>query len=39
MVLSDYLSRQMQDNSDPYQIIPISFNIKEVVLESKQNSA
>ena len=30
MVLSDILSRQPGDKSDPYQIIPISFDIKEV---------
>ena len=33
MVLSDFLSRQMGDKSDPHQIISISFNIKEVLLE------
>ena len=31
MVLSDFLSRQPGDKSDPHQIIPISFNLKEVV--------
>ena len=36
MVLHDLLSRQMGDKSDPHQIIPISFNIKEVLLESCQ---
>ena len=39
MVLSDFLSRQMGDKSDPHQIIPISFNRKEVLLESCQNNA
>ena len=39
MVLSDFLSRQMGDKSDPHQIIPISFNIEEVLLESCQNNA
>ena len=34
MVLSDFLLRQMGDKSDPHQIIPISFNIKEVLLEN-----
>ena len=29
MVLSDYLSRQMGDKSDPHQIITISFNINK----------
>ena len=28
----------MGDKSDPHQIIPISFNIKEVLLESCQNN-
>ena len=27
MVLSDFLSRQKHDNSDPHEIIPISFNM------------
>ena len=39
MVLSDFLSRQMGDKSDPHQIIPISFNIKELLLEGCQNNA
>ena len=37
MVLSDYLSRQMGDKSDPHQVIPISFNIKEVSLRPCQD--
>ena len=28
MVLSDFLSRQQGDDSDPHEIIPISFNMK-----------
>ena len=31
MVLSDFLSRQQGDDSDPYEIIPISFNMKEIL--------
>ena len=27
MILSDLLSRQIHDNSNPHDIIPISFNI------------
>ena len=27
MILSDFLSRQTQDMSDPHEIIPISFNM------------
>ena len=38
MVLGDFLSRQTGDKSDPHQIIPISFNIQEVLLESCQNN-
>ena len=34
MNLSDFLSRQLGDDSDPYQIIPISFNIKEILKEN-----
>ena len=30
MVLSDFLSKQQEDRSDPHQIIPISFNMKEM---------
>ena len=37
MVLSDFLSRQLGDDSDPHEIIPISFNIKEIVKENYQN--
>ena len=34
MVLSDFLLRQQGDDSDPHEIIPISFNMKEIL---KQN--
>ena len=37
MVLSDFLSRQIEDDSDPHEIIPISFNIKEILKENYQN--
>ena len=37
MVLSEYLSRQMGDKSDSHQIIPISFNIREVLSKACQN--
>ena len=37
MVLSDYLSRQMGDKSDPHQVIPISFNIRDVSLKPCQD--
>ena len=37
MVLGDFLSRQLGDKSDPHQIIPISFNMKEVLRKNYQN--
>ena len=37
MILSDFLSRQLRDDSDPHQIIPISFNINEILKENYQN--
>ena len=30
MVLSDFLSRQKTDDSDPHEIIPISFTLRRV---------
>ena len=38
MVLSDFLSRQPGDNSDPNQIIFISFNMKEILKRNYQNA-
>ena len=37
MVFSDYLSKQMGDKSDPHQVIPNSFNIKDVSLKPCQD--
>ena len=37
MVLSDFLSRQHGDDSDPRQIIPISFNMREILKQNYQN--
>ena len=37
MVLSDFLSRQQGDTSDLHQIIPISFNMKEILKQNYQN--
>ena len=34
MILSDFLSRQIEDDSNPYEIIPISFNIWEILQEN-----
>ena len=31
MILSDFLSRQKHYNSDPYKVIPISFNMQNVL--------
>ena len=33
MVLSDFLSRQKTDNSNPHEIIPISFSLRKVLYE------
>ena len=33
MVLSDFLSRQNNDDSNPHEIIPISFNMHNVLQE------
>ena len=37
MILSDFLSRQKNDDSDPSEIIPISFNVYNI-LEENRNS-
>ena len=37
MILSDFLSRQIEDDSDPHEIIPISFNIREILQENYLN--
>ena len=34
MVLSDFLSMQKSDNSNPHEIIPISFSLRRVLHES-----
>ena len=34
MVLSDFLSRQNNDDSNPHEIIPISFNMHDVLQEN-----
>ena len=33
MILSDFLSRQTHDDSDPHDIIPISFNMHNTLHE------
>ena len=33
MILSDFLSRQKHDDSDPYEIFPISFNMYNALYE------
>ena len=37
MVLSDFLSRQHRDSSNPHEIIPISFNMGKVLQQTCQN--
>ena len=37
MILSDFLSRQKNDNSNPYEIIPISVNICQVLDDNYYN--
>ena len=37
MVLSDFLSRQNNDYSNPHEIIPISFNMHKVLYENYYN--
>ena len=37
MILSDFLSRQIEDDSDLHEIIPISFNIREILQENYLN--
>ena len=34
MILSDFLSRQMHDDSNPHEIIPISFNMYNILYET-----
>ena len=37
MILSDFLSRQKHENSNPNNIIPISFNIHNILHERYYN--
>ena len=37
MILSDFLFRQIEDDSNPQEIIPISFNIREILQENYHN--
>ena len=37
MILSDFSSRQKHDNSDPHDIIPISFNMHNVLHDKYYN--
>ena len=37
MVLSDFLSRQIEDDSNLHEIIPISFNMQEILQENYHN--
>ena len=38
MVLNDFLSRQNNDNSNPHEIIPTSFNMCQVLHKKYYNS-
>ena len=38
MVLIDFLSRQNNDNSKPHEIIPISFNMHQVLHKNYYNT-
>ena len=38
MVLSDFLSRQNKDDSNPHEVIPISFNMHNVLHEKYYNT-
>ena len=38
MVLSDFLSRQNNDDSNPHKIIPISFNMHQVIYKNYYNT-
>ena len=37
MILSDFLSRQMIDSSNPHEIIPISFDLKAILKDRYYN--
>ena len=37
MMLSDFLSRHKQDDSNPHEIIPISFSMQNVLLTRYYN--
>ena len=37
MVLSDFLSRQKNDDSNPHEVIPISFNMRNILHDRYYN--
>ena len=37
MILSDFLSRQKNDNSNPHEIIPMSFNMHKSLDDNYYN--
>ena len=37
MILSDFLSRQKHDNSNPHELIPISFNMHSILHDKCYN--
>ena len=38
MILSDFISRQKQDGSNPHEIIPILFNMQNVLQSRYYNT-
>ena len=38
MILSNFLSRQNNDNSNPHEVIPISFNMYNLLHERYYNT-
>ena len=37
MIMSDFLSRQMIDKSNPHEILPISFDMKAILKDRYNN--
>ena len=37
MILSDFVSQQKNDDSNPYEIIPISFDLYQILADNLEN--
>ena len=37
MILSDFLSRQKNDDNNPHDLIPISFNMRNILHDKYNN--